>query len=71
MKVCVLRGVREYAEGLPVELILNETGRLVVRAFNEAGHNCVEIDLHDLLHAIKYGDSTNGRSETLTDRLPA
>lgn len=45
-----MEGVREYAEGLPVELLRDkETGRPLIRAFNEAGHNCTEIDLLDLL----------------------
>lgn len=48
-----LVGVREYAEGLPVEIDFSnsepDTRRLVVRARNEAGHNHTEVDLLDLL----------------------
>jgi hypothetical protein len=47
---CVLEGVREYAEGYPVELRRNtRTGRLLVTAYNEGHHNSTEIDLLDLI----------------------
>jgi hypothetical protein len=40
--------VREYAEKMPVELWLRD-GRIVVRAYNEDGHNLTDVDLGDLL----------------------
>jgi hypothetical protein len=51
-------GVREYAEGMMVELDISDTdsqqaGRLVIRAKNECGHNCTEVDLLDLLNWIQ------------------
>ena len=52
-------GVREYAEGYPVQLqTLNADnvyshpeahGRLAILAVNEGGHNCTQVDLLDLL----------------------
>jgi hypothetical protein len=61
--------VREYAEGFPVELAINESGRLVVRAYNEAGHNGVELDLYDLLQAISYGEIPNEYGASIPVRL--
>ncbi len=59
----LMDGVTEYAEGYEVHLV--ETtgtyisgkpehewpghGRLAIKAFNEAGHNCTEVDLLELL----------------------
>lgn len=43
-----MKGVTEYAEGLPVSLKLRD-GRLVIDALNECGYNGVEIDLLQLL----------------------
>jgi hypothetical protein len=48
-KLATLVGVREHSEGSPVELWLNRSGRVVVRAFNECGNNYTEVDLFDLL----------------------
>ncbi len=43
-----MASVREYTEGLyPVELWRRD-GRLVIRAYNECGNNCTEVDLWDL-----------------------
>ncbi len=44
--------VREYAEDMPVELCRLSTGRLVIRASNEGGHNFTAVDLEDLLDAL-------------------
>ncbi len=44
----VMTGVREYAEGNPVELETVE-GRVRVRAVNQGGYDSVSIDLLDLL----------------------
>lgn len=47
-------GVREYAEGYPVELRRDDrNGRLVVRALNEGGYNLTDVDLLDLLQWVK------------------
>lgn len=56
-----MKGVAEYAEGFDVELIERRyqiaarTNRtvLILRAYNEGGHNCVEIDLIDIVLWIK------------------
>jgi hypothetical protein len=48
-KLATLQGVREYCEDEAVELWLNETGRIVVRAYNECGNNYTEVDFRDLL----------------------
>jgi hypothetical protein len=51
----VMAGVLEYAEGYEVELVESEcglsTGRLVLKAFNEGGHNFTEVDL---LHVLEW-----------------
>lgn len=43
-----MEGVREYSEGATVELSVGN-GRIVARAYNQAGYDCTEIDLLDLL----------------------
>jgi hypothetical protein len=43
--------VREYAEGMNVELVEYE-GRKCIKAYNEAGYNCVYLDLEDLRQFI-------------------
>lgn len=51
--ICKLE-VREYNEEMDVELRYSvEKDRLVVRSYNEAGYNSTEIDLMDLLLAMK------------------
>jgi hypothetical protein len=52
-KLATLVGVREHSEGSAVELWLNRSGRVVVRAFNECGNNYTEVDLFDLLSWAK------------------
>lgn len=55
-----LPGVTEYNEEMPVELTITDgtypdkrgKGRMVIRAFNEGGCNCVDIDLRQMLLAI-------------------
>jgi hypothetical protein len=56
--VITMEGVREYAEGYDVELVVAgdrtyegdpEPGRVVIRAYNEAKHNSTWIDLEQLL----------------------
>ena len=61
----LMSGVTEYAEGYEVRLVetagayvgLNKpnegAGRLVVKALNEAGYNCTEVDLLELLAWVK------------------
>lgn len=46
--------IREYCEELPVKIKQDEeTGRWVIFALNEAGHNSTSVDLLDLLRWIK------------------
>lgn len=60
-----LHGVREYAEGMDVQL-REENGRLVVHALNEAGHNCTMVDLLELTAWLKAN-----RPELLNGELKA
>jgi len=47
-------GVREYCEEFAVKVGTHEeTGRLIVQALNEGGHNGTEIDLRDLIGWLK------------------
>lgn len=46
-----LDGVREYAEEMPVELVM-DSGRICVLARNESGYNCTVVDLFDLFAAL-------------------
>jgi len=58
-------GVTEYAEGYAVRLVKTSgayvgigkeyqgAGRLVIQALNEAGHNCTEVDLLEVLAWVK------------------
>jgi hypothetical protein len=48
----VMEGVRELNESMPVELWADGNGRLLVRAYNEAGCNSVFVDLSDILNWI-------------------
>jgi hypothetical protein len=49
-KLCVMEGVREYGDGQAVELWLDGgTGRAVIRALNEGGYACTDIDFVDML----------------------
>lgn len=57
-KLCDLIGVRAYhgCDDYPVQLWRHdETGRLVIRAYNEAGYNGTEVDLLDLVDWLKSG----------------
>lgn len=52
-KIATLEGVREHAEGMPVELWMLDSGRVVVRARNENGYNHTDVDLSELLNWLK------------------
>lgn len=64
-KLAVLSGVREHVEHEPVELWLNRSGRIVVRAFNECLNNYTDVDLADLVGWMRSGSALetleNGR----------
>jgi hypothetical protein len=47
-KTLPMPGVREYAGGFEVEIVMS-SGRPAVRAYNEGGFNCTVIDLLDLM----------------------
>ena len=52
--IAILTGVREYAEGYPVELLWDEDiQRFIIYAKNQGGDDCVNIDLFDLIKWIK------------------
>ena len=52
MNIEIKTNIREIVEGLPVT-ITNKDGRWYILAFNEAGHNGVEIDLEDVIDWYK------------------
>lgn len=52
-RIAAVREIREYGEGMPVELWMNTNGRLEIRAFNEDGHNYTATDLCDILKWLK------------------
>jgi hypothetical protein len=55
-KICDMVGVRECSEGLfPVELWRNSEGILVIRAYNECGNNCTDLDLWSLIDWLSFG----------------
>jgi hypothetical protein len=58
IKLAVLSGVREQNEHEPVELWLNESGRVVVRAFDECLNNYTDVDLADLLDWLRSGSAS-------------
>ena len=55
MKLCDMDGVRGGEPGFAVELWRTEKGRLVVRAYNEAGYACTDVDLWDILSWVSIG----------------
>ena len=59
-KLCVMCGVREYAEGETVELWLNARGRVVIRSYNECGNNYTDVDLGDVLDWVRFGPQEEG-----------
>ena len=49
-----ITSIREYAEEMPVRISVSaESGRLVIEADNEAGHNGTEVDLVDVLDWVR------------------
>lgn len=52
--VTVMTGVREYAEGRPLSILWREEDhRFVIQAENGGGHDCVHIDLGDLISWLR------------------
>lgn len=47
-KKTAMKGVREYAEEMDVELV-EDADTIYIKAYNEAGYNVTHTDLHDLL----------------------
>ena len=43
-KIAVLADVREHREKLPVELWVDESGRIVVRAYDECGNRSTDVE---------------------------
>ena len=55
-KLCEMQGVRSDEADHPVELWRDDhSGRLMVRAYNEAGYSYTEIDLWDLIAWLERG----------------
>ena len=56
-----MKGVREYNEGMLVELDLAENdNRTVIVAYNEAGYNSTEVDLLDVIEWVKNNRPESG-----------
>ncbi|MCS3496510.1 hypothetical protein ABIF63_002554 [Bradyrhizobium japonicum] len=54
--ICAMDGVREHGEGFPVHLMREQnSGRLLIRAFNESGNNYTDVDLGDLVQWLRFG----------------
>jgi hypothetical protein len=47
-KICEMKGVRGGDTGFPVELV-HEGDRLAIRAVNEGGFACTDLDILDLI----------------------
>jgi hypothetical protein len=56
-KLADMFGVRSYGNEPGVELWLSETGRLVIVAYNEAGHAATQVDLRDVLDWLQTGQT--------------
>lgn len=73
-KVCDM-GVREGGAGDTVQLWHDdETGCLVIKAFNEGGFNCTDVDLWDLVRWLQAGSyegllGANTRTESTGTNL--
>lgn len=48
-----LTGVTEYSENMDIEIDRNDNNKLVIRAYNQGGHDCTEIDLLELVFFLK------------------
>jgi hypothetical protein len=58
MTEVIMQGVREYTEEMEVTLkIWDANGRLIIHALNEAGYNCTEVDLLDLLDWVRANEN--------------
>ena len=53
LKNAVKTDIREYCEKLSVHVAEADNGRFVIEAWNEAGHNGVEVDLLDVLEWVR------------------
>lgn len=55
-KICTMFGVKEYGDGSPVELHVDDaTGHLIVVAFNEGGDCATYVDFNDLIEWARHG----------------
>jgi hypothetical protein len=70
-KIAVMEGVREHTERGPVELWLNEEGRVVIRSYNECGNNYTDVDLPDLVDWLRSGPRTGFIDGAGITALPA
>jgi hypothetical protein len=55
MRLAELERVLEQGEGTPVELWMNGRGRVFVRAYNEGGQSWTDVDVLELVAALKIG----------------
>jgi hypothetical protein len=59
-------GVRDHNEGMTPELYLDDdSGRVVVRAFNEGSLNVTDVDLLDLLKWVRENRPDLWNAETV------
>ena len=63
-RIATLTDVRGGEIGFNVELRRDCSGRVVVRAYNEAGYNWTEIDLWDLVSWLKNGPELHRDTST-------
>jgi hypothetical protein len=56
-KIAKMTGVRSYGNEPEVELWFHESARLVIVAYNEAGHAATEVDLWDVLNWVRTGQT--------------
>lgn len=58
--LATLLDVTSFADDLSVELWMNGKGRVFVRAYNEGGQCWTDVDLMQLLEALKANGIENG-----------
>lgn len=49
----IMDGVREYGERSPVYFSERINGRPTIRAYNEGGYSCTDVDLIDVIQWVK------------------
>ena len=68
-QVEIMEDVREYAEGMKVEFLINKNNIPVIVAYNEAGYNATEVDTVDLIRWLIHNKPELVSREISTDFL--